>query len=55
MSKKQKPAPSVAAKVEECVGVPGAAINQAASFNPGVMQADINNLEAKLRASYETI
>jgi hypothetical protein len=55
ISKKEKPAPSVAAKVEEHLGIPEAAINQVASFIPGVMHVDINKLEAKLRASYDTL
>jgi hypothetical protein len=54
ISKKQKPAQSLDAKVEELVGLPEAAINKVASFKPGVMQADIDNLEAKLSASYDT-
>jgi hypothetical protein len=49
ISRKQKPAPSVAVVVEECIGVPEAApINQAAWDKPGVMQAEIDQLEAKL-------
>jgi hypothetical protein len=51
ITKKQKPAPSVATKNEEHLGVPGAEINQVAPFITSVMQADINNLEAKLPAS----
>ena len=52
-TKKQKPAPSVADD-EERVGLPDAAINQIAPVNTtGVMQAGIDKLEAKLRASYE--
>jgi hypothetical protein len=54
ISKKQKPAPSVAAKVKEHVGILEVAINQVTSFKPGVMQADIDKLETKLRISYNT-
>ena len=54
ISRKQKSAPSVAVVVEERAGVPEAAtINQAASDKPAVMQAEIDQLEAKLRLSYD--
>jgi hypothetical protein len=46
--------PSIAARVKERIGLPEAAINQVASLNPAVMQADISNLEAKLCTSYNT-
>jgi hypothetical protein len=54
ISRKQKSAPSVAVVVKEHAGVPEAVtINQAASDKPGVMQAEINQLEAKLCLSYD--